>query len=73
MSMLSPAHEPVPKIMHFVRVGGSKVTDIQRDYMNIWRKVLAAEGYRFNLWYDSDALLAFKMNQIGRASCRERV
>lgn len=70
MSMLSPAHEPVPKIMHFVRLGGSKVTDIQRDYMSIWRKVLAAEGYRFNLWYDSDALLAFKMNRVIRDSAK---
>lgn len=70
VSMLSPVAEAVPKIMHFVWVGGSEVGAIQRDYMNIWRKVLAAEGYRFNLWYDSDALLAFKMNRLILDSAR---
>ena len=70
VSMLSRVAEPVPKIMHFVWVGGSEIGAIQRDYMNIWRKVLAAEGYRFNLWYDSDALLAFKMNRVILDSAR---
>lgn len=70
VSMLSPVADPVPGVMHFVWVGGSEVGDIQRDYMNIWRKVLAGEGYRFNLWYDSDALLAFKMNRVILDSAR---
>lgn len=70
VSMFSDAPAPVPKIMHFVWVGGSQVGAIQRDYMNIWRQVLAAEGYQFNLWYDSDALLAFEMNRVISDSAR---
>jgi len=70
VGMLSKAAAPVPKIMHFVWVGGSEVGAIQRDYMNIWRKVLAPEGYTFNLWYDSDALLAFEMNRVILDSAR---
>lgn len=62
--------EPVPRIMHFVWVGGSEVGAIQRDYMNIWRQVLASQGYTFNLWYDSDALLAFEMNRVILDSAR---
>ncbi|WP_456024526.1 TcdA/TcdB pore-forming domain-containing protein [Pseudomonas protegens] len=56
--------------MHFVWVGGSEVGNIQRDYMNIWRQVLATENYQFNLWYDSDALLAFEMNRVISDSAR---
>lgn len=70
VSMLSDAATPVPKIMHFVWVGGSEVGSIQRDYMNIWRQVLAAEDYRFCLWYDSDALLAYEMNRVITDSAR---
>jgi len=70
VAMLSKAAAPVPRIMHFVWVGGSEVGAIQRDYMNIWRKVLASEGYTFNLWYDSDALLAFEMNRVILDSAR---
>ncbi|WP_440973923.1 TcdA/TcdB pore-forming domain-containing protein [Pseudomonas koreensis] len=62
--------KPVPRIMHFVWVGGSEVGPNQRDYMNIWRKVLAPQGYTFNLWYDSDALLAFEMNRVILDSAR---
>jgi len=69
-AMLPRAAKFVPKIMHFVWVGGSEVGAIQRDYMNIWRKVLAPEGYTFNLWYDSDALLAFEMNRVILESSR---
>ncbi|WP_339546596.1 TcdA/TcdB pore-forming domain-containing protein [Pseudomonas sp. RA_35y_Pfl2_P32] len=69
-TMLSAVAESVPKIMHFVWVGGSEVGNIQRDYMNIWRKVLAPQGYTFNLWYDRDALLAFEMNRVILDSAR---
>lgn len=70
VEMLSGVAEPVPKIMHFVWVGGSEVGVNQRDYINIWRQVLKAEGYRFNLWYDSDALLAFETNKVIVESAR---
>lgn len=60
----------VPRIMHFVWVGGSEVGPNQRDYMNIWRTVLAPQGYTFNLWYDSDAVLAFEMNRVILDSAR---
>ncbi|MCX2542784.1 TcdA/TcdB pore-forming domain-containing protein [Pseudomonas sp. COW5] len=70
VSMLSDVALPTPKIMHFVWVGGSEVGNIQRDYMNIWRAVLGPEDYRFNLWYDSDALLAFEMNRVILESAR---
>lgn len=70
LSMLSGDARPVPKIMHFVWVGGSEVGAIQRDYMNIWRQVLEPQGYHFNLWYDSDALLAFEMNRVILDSAR---
>lgn len=70
VSMLSGVARPVPKIMHFVWVGGSEVGNIQRDYMNIWRALLGPEDYRFNLWYDSDALLAFEMNRVILDSAR---
>lgn len=69
-TQLSAFAHSVPKVMHFVWVGGSEVGNIQRDYMNIWRTVLAPEGYRFNLWYDSDALLAFEMNRVILDSAR---
>lgn len=64
LALFNDAGKPVPKIMHFVWVGGSEVGASQRDYMNIWRKILEPQGYRFNLWYDSDALLAFEMNRV---------
>lgn len=69
-AMLHGVARPVAKIMHFVWVGGSEVGANQRDYMNIWRQVLEPQGYRFNLWYDSDALLAFKMNRVILDSAR---
>jgi len=68
-AVLAPVQPEVPKIMHFVWVGGSEVGAIQRDYMNIWRAVLP-DGHRFNLWYDSDALLAFEMNRVILESAR---
>lgn len=70
LDILADAPQPVPKIMHFVWVGGSQVGAIQRDYMNIWRQMLEPQGYRFNLWYDSDALLAFEMNRVIHDSAR---
>jgi len=70
VDMLNGVARPVPNIMHFVWVGGSEVGNNQRDYMNIWRKVLEPQGYRFNLWYDSDALLAFEMNRVILDSAR---
>jgi len=70
VNMLSDVPSPIPAVMHFVWVGGGEVGNIQRDYMNIWRQVLAAENYQFNLWYDSDALLAFEMNRVISDSAR---
>lgn len=57
-----PATE-VPKNLHFVWLGGG-VGEIQRDYINIWKQVMVAEGYNLNLWHDSDALLAYETNRI---------
>ncbi|MEB0046512.1 MULTISPECIES: TcdA/TcdB pore-forming domain-containing protein [unclassified Pseudomonas] len=54
----------VPRVMHFVWVGGSEVGAIQRDYIHLWQQVMAEQGHAFNLWYDSDALLAFEMNRV---------
>ncbi|MHC8383905.1 TcdA/TcdB pore-forming domain-containing protein [Pseudomonas sp. LB3P14] len=53
----------VPKILHFVWLGGG-IGEIQRDYINIWKKVLAGQGYKINLWYDSDALLAYQTTRL---------
>ncbi|MBV4498938.1 toxin [Pseudomonas sp. SWRI12] len=53
----------VPKTLHFVWLGGG-LGDIQRDYLNIWRQVLDPQGYTLNLWYDSDALLAWQTNKL---------
>ncbi|WDR34791.1 YopT-type cysteine protease domain-containing protein [Pseudomonas serboccidentalis] len=57
-----PATE-VPKNLHFVWLGGG-VGEVQRDYINIWKQVMVAEGYNLSLWYDSDALLAYETNRI---------
>lgn len=70
VDMLNGVARPVPKIMHFVWVGGSEVGNNQRDYMNIWREVLKSQDYKFNLWYDGDALLAFEMNRVILDSAR---
>ena len=70
VDMLNGVARPVPNIMHFVWVGGSEVGNNQRDYMNIWREVLKSRDYKFNLWYDSDALLAFEMNRVILDSAR---
>jgi insecticidal toxin len=53
----------VPKNLHFVWLGGG-IGAIQRDYLNVWRQVLAGQGYTLNLWYDSDALLAYQTNKV---------
>lgn len=53
----------VPRMLHFVWLGGG-LGDIQRDYLNVWRQVLARQGYTLNLWYDSDALLAWQTNRF---------
>ncbi|WP_085707817.1 TcdA/TcdB pore-forming domain-containing protein [Pseudomonas sp. B2(2017)] len=58
----TPATE-VPKIMHFVWLGGG-VGEIQRDYLNLWKRVMAGTGHVLNLWYDSDALLAHHTNKL---------
>lgn len=58
----TPATE-VPKNLHFVWLGGG-VGAIQRDYINIWKQVMVAQGYHLHLWYDSDALLAYETNRI---------
>ncbi|CAH0311699.1 insecticidal toxin [Pseudomonas frederiksbergensis] len=53
----------VPKVFHFVWLGGG-LGAIQRDYLNLWKQVLAEHGYTLNLWYDSDALLAYQTNKL---------
>ncbi|WP_223523385.1 TcdA/TcdB catalytic glycosyltransferase domain-containing protein [Pseudomonas sp. BF-RE-24] len=53
----------VPKTLHFVWLGGG-LGNIQRDYLNVWKEVLARQGYSLNLWYDSDALLAWQTNRL---------
>ncbi|MCU1751484.1 TcdA/TcdB pore-forming domain-containing protein [Pseudomonas sp. 6D_7.1_Bac1] len=63
IQMLTYAAVEVPKIMHFVWVGGG-IGDIQRDYINVWKQVMATEGFGINLWYDADALLAYETNRI---------
>ncbi|UTO17911.1 toxin [Pseudomonas nunensis] len=62
-ALMKKSMSPVPKKMHFVWLGGG-IGDIQRDYINVWKQVLATEGYEFKLWYDSDALLAYETNRI---------
>ncbi|MBA1377479.1 TcdA/TcdB pore-forming domain-containing protein [Pseudomonas brassicacearum] len=62
VQLKQPATE-VPKNLHFVWLGGG-VGAIQRDYINIWKQVMGAEGYRLSLWHDSDALLAYETNRI---------
>jgi insecticidal toxin len=63
VEQMKVAATEVPKILHFVWLGGG-IGDIQRDYLNIWRQVLAGQGYTINLWYDSDALLAYQSNRL---------
>ncbi|MDI2142860.1 MULTISPECIES: TcdA/TcdB pore-forming domain-containing protein [unclassified Pseudomonas] len=53
----------VPKILHFVWLGGG-IGEIQRDYINVWKQVLAGQGYQINVWYDSDGLLAWQANRL---------
>ncbi|MHC8375269.1 TcdA/TcdB pore-forming domain-containing protein [Pseudomonas sp. MDT1-16] len=53
----------VPKTLHFVWLGGG-LGVIQRDYLNVWKQVLAEQGYTLNLWYDSDALLTWQTNKL---------
>lgn len=60
---LSAAATEVPKNLHFVWLGGG-LGNIQRDYINVWCKVLAEHDYAVKLWYDSDALLAYETNRI---------
>ena len=63
VEQLSTAATEVPKNLHFVWLGGG-LGIIQRDYINVWLKVLAGQGYTVKLWYDSDALLAYETNRI---------
>ncbi len=58
----SPATQ-VPKILHFVWLGGG-ISEIQRDYINLWKQILAGQGYKINLWYDSDAMLVYQTTRI---------
>ncbi|MEB0046513.1 MULTISPECIES: TcdA/TcdB pore-forming domain-containing protein [unclassified Pseudomonas] len=60
--MMAPALE-VPKNLHFVWLGGG-LGEVQRDYINIWQKVMVDEKYTLKLWYDSDALLAYETNRV---------
>ncbi|AWM95089.1 toxin [Pseudomonas sp. 31-12] len=63
VEQLSAAAIEVPKNLHFVWLGGG-IGAIQRDYINVWNKVLAGQGYTVKLWYDNDALLAYETNRI---------
>ncbi|MET0777311.1 MAG: TcdA/TcdB pore-forming domain-containing protein [Pseudomonas mandelii] len=63
IEQLSTVATEVPKNLHFVWLGGG-LGVIQRDYINVWLKVLAGQGYTVKLWYDSDALLAYETNRI---------
>ncbi|MHC8346146.1 TcdA/TcdB pore-forming domain-containing protein [Pseudomonas sp. RT6P73] len=63
IEQLSATATEVPKNLHFVWLGGGLGT-IQCDYINVWSKVLAGQGYAVKLWYDSDALLAYETNRI---------
>jgi len=63
IEQLSAVATEVPKILHFVWLGGG-LGGIQRDYINVWNKAVAGEGYSVKLWYDSDALLAYETNRI---------
>ncbi|QTD34075.1 TcdA/TcdB pore-forming domain-containing protein [Pseudomonas fluorescens] len=60
--MKSPATQ-VPKVLHFVWLGGG-IGEIQRDYINLWKQVLAGQGYKINLWYDSDAMLVHQTTRL---------
>lgn len=62
VGMLSTG-KPVPRKLHFVWVGGG-IGAIQRDYINVWKQMTGPDGYRLNLWYDSDGLLAHETNRI---------
>ncbi|MCF5701674.1 TcdA/TcdB pore-forming domain-containing protein [Pseudomonas syringae] len=55
--------QPVARKLHFVWVGGG-IGTIQGDYINVWKQMTDADGYRLNLWYDSDGLLAHETNKI---------
>ncbi|WP_080932005.1 TcdA/TcdB pore-forming domain-containing protein [Pseudomonas fluorescens] len=63
IEQLTAVATEVPKNMHFVWLGGG-LGDIQRDYINVWKKVLVEQDYAVKLWYDSDALLAYETNRI---------
>lgn len=63
VEQMKVAATEVPKTLHFVWLGGG-LGDIQRDYLNVWKQVLAEHGYTLNLWYDSDALLAWQTNKL---------
>ncbi|MFJ2321321.1 TcdA/TcdB pore-forming domain-containing protein [Pseudomonas sp. NPDC087817] len=63
IALLKTPTSAVPKNLHFAWLGGG-LGAIQCDYLNIWKQVLADHGYTFNLWYDSDALLAHQTNKL---------
>ncbi|POA45194.1 toxin [Pseudomonas sp. MPR-ANC1] len=63
IALLKTPTSAVPKKLHFAWLGGG-LGAIQCDYLNIWKQVLADHGYTFNLWYDSDALLAHQTNKL---------
>jgi insecticidal toxin len=60
---LLSAGKPVARKLHFVWVGGG-IGTIQGDYINVWKQMTDADGYRLNLWYDSDGLLAYETNKV---------
>ncbi|MHC8331081.1 TcdA/TcdB pore-forming domain-containing protein [Pseudomonas sp. LB3P25] len=63
VALLQSTPVDVPKNLHFVWLGGG-VGNIQRDYINVWRQVLARQGYTLKLWYDRDALLAHETTRV---------
>ncbi len=64
--------KPVARKLHFVWVGGG-IGAIQGDYINVWKQMTDVDGYRLNLWYDSDGLLAHETNKIIVESAKAQV
>ncbi|WP_445179926.1 TcdA/TcdB pore-forming domain-containing protein [Pseudomonas sp. McL0111] len=62
VQLLSPG-KPVARKLHFAWVGGG-IGNIQADYINVWKQMTDSDGYRLNLWYDSDGLLAHETNKV---------
>ena len=51
---------PVPKILHFVWLGGP-LGEVQKDYVKIWAKM--NPDYQVKIWYDSENLFTYETNK----------